>query len=103
MLGLRDGSIQGDDDLPYASQFTFFPIPFNRTAVAIVTPAIKKGVGFMDFLHTRQPANALTGRVVDQISGNYNYKMGVGQVRRLGESPYKRQYRSMSFARRDIA
>ena len=31
------------------------------------------------------------------------YKMGVGRVRRLGESPYKRQYRSMSFARRDIA
>ena len=30
------------------------------------------------------------------------HKMGVGRVRRLGESPYKRQYRSMSFARRDI-
>jgi arsenite oxidase large subunit len=73
------------------------------TGVAIVTPAIKKGVGFMDFLHTSQPANALTGRVVDWISGNYNYKMGVGRVKRLGESPYKHQFRSMSFARRDIA
>ena len=73
------------------------------TAVAIVTPAIKKGVGFMDFLHTSQPANALAGRVVDWISGNYNYKMGVGMVRRMGESPYKHQLRSMSFARRDIA
>ena len=46
---------------------------------------------------------ALTGRVVDWISGNYNYKMGVGKVKRLGESPYKHQFRSMSFARRDIA
>ncbi len=73
------------------------------TAVAIVTPAVKKGVGFMDFLHSSQPANALTGRVVDWISGNYNYKMGVGKVRRMGESQYKHQFRSMSFARRDIA
>ena len=73
------------------------------TAVAIVTPAIRPGVGYMDFLHLAQPANALAGRVVDWISGNYNYKMGVGVLRRLGASPYKHQFRSMSFARRDIA
>ena len=35
------------------------------TAVAILTPAVKQGVGYMDFLHTSQPANALAGRVVD--------------------------------------
>ena len=73
------------------------------TAVAIVTPAVKENLGYMDFLHTAQPANALSGRVVDWISGNYNYKMGVGKVRKMGESPYKHQFRSMSFARRDIA
>ncbi|MEL6775472.1 MAG: hypothetical protein AAFP23_11945, partial [Pseudomonadota bacterium] len=73
------------------------------TAVAIVTPAVKQGVGYMDFLHTAQPANALAGRVVDWISGNYNYKMGVGMVRKMGESQYKHTFRSMSFARRDIA
>jgi len=73
------------------------------TAVAIVTPAIKKGVLYMDFLHTQQPANALEGRVVDWISGNYNYKMGVARVKKIGVSPYKRTFRSMSFARRDIA
>ncbi len=97
--------VQGDD-FDFASLLRNGHIELTRasvTAVAIVTPAVKKGVGFMDFLHTSQPANALAGRVVDWISGNYNYKMGVGQVRRLGESPYKRQYRSMSFARRDIA
>ena len=73
------------------------------TAVAIVTPAVKENLGYMDFLHTAQPANALSGRVVDWVSGNYNYKMGVGKVRKMGESPYKTQFRSMSFARRDIA
>lgn len=97
--------IEGDD-------FTFTKLLENGhinlekaaiTAVAIVTPALKKGVMYMDFLHTSQPANALSGRVVDWISGNYNYKMGVGKVKKIGESPYKHDFRSMSFARRDIA
>jgi arsenite oxidase large subunit len=97
--------IEGDD-------FTFTKLMENGhiklekaaiTAVAIVTPALKKGVMYMDFLHTSQPANALAGRVVDWISGNYNYKMGVGSVKKIGESPYKHDFRSMSFARRDIA
>ncbi len=94
------------DDFHFSSLLRNGHIELTRaaiTAVAIVTPAIKKGVTFMDFLHTSQPANALSGRVVDWISGNYNYKMGIGRVKRIGESPYKRQYRSMSFARRDIA
>ena len=73
------------------------------TAVAIVTPAIKRGVLYTDFLHTMSPGNALAGRVVDWISGNYNYKMGVGRVKKIGVSPYKDSFRSMSFARRDIA
>ena len=94
------------DDFDFAALLRNGYIELTRgaiTAVVIVTPAIKKGVGFMDFLQTSQPANALSGRVVDWISGNYNYKMGVGRLRRLGESPYKRQFRSMSFARRDMA
>ena len=97
--------IEGDD-FDFASLLRDGHIELTRAAItagAIVTPAIKQGVGYMDFLHTSQPANSLVGRVVDWISGNYNYKMGVGRVRRLGESPYKCQYRSMSFARRDIA
>ncbi len=94
------------DDFDFSALLKNGHIELTRaaiTAVAIVTPAVKKGVGYMDFLHTSQPANALAGRVVDWISGNYNYKMGIGKVQRLGESPYKHQYRSMSFARRDIA
>jgi len=73
------------------------------TAVAIVTPALKKGVMYMDFLHTAQPANALSGRVVDWISGNYNFKMGIGKVKKIGISPYKKNFRAMTFTRRDIA
>ena len=72
------------------------------TGVAMVTRHIKKGVIYMDFLHTSQPANALQGRVVDWVSGNYNYKMGVAKVKKIGVSPYKHTFRSMSFAPRDI-
>jgi len=73
------------------------------TGVAIVTRAIRKNVLYMDFLHTSQPANALEGRVPDWISGNYNYKMGVANIKKIGESAYKSQFRSMSFAPRDIS
>ena len=72
------------------------------TGVAIVTRHIRPGVMFMDFLHTKQPANALEGRIVDWISGNYNYKMGVARVKKIGVSPYKHSFRSMTFAPRDI-
>jgi len=96
----------GGNDFQFASLLANGHIELTRaaiTGVAIVTPAIKRGVVYMDFLHTSQPANALNGRVVDWISGNYNYKVGVGQVKNLGASPYKNTFRSMSFARRDIA
>ncbi len=72
------------------------------TAVAIVTPHIKKGVMYSNMLDPRQPSNALTARVVDHISGNYNYKIGVAKVKKLGESQYKTEFRSMSFAPRNI-
>jgi len=73
------------------------------TAIALVTPAIKKGVLFTNFLDKKQPSNALQARVVDQISGNYNYKMGVGKIVRLGGSAYQKNQRSFSFAPRNIA
>ena len=72
------------------------------TGIAMVTRHIKPGVLYMDFLHKSQPANALEGRIVDWISGNYNYKMGVAKVKKIGESKYKRSFRTMSFAPRDI-
>ncbi len=72
------------------------------TGIAFVTPAIKKGVLYSNFLDKRQPSNAIQARVVDWISGNYNYKMGVGKIVRLGGSVYQRDLHSFSFAPRNI-
>ncbi len=73
-------------------------------AVAIVTPAVKKGVMYSYFLSPGkgQASNSLQGRVVDNISGNYNYKMGVARVKKVGESKYKKEFVHMSFAPRNI-
>ena len=72
------------------------------TAIAIVTPAVKKGVMYANMLDMKQPSNSLAARVVDNITGNYRYKMGVAMVRKMGESQYKKEFRSMSFAPRNI-
>ena len=72
------------------------------TAVAIVTPAVKQGSLYANMLDMRQPSNSLTARVVDNISGNYNYKMGVAKIKKIGASKYKEEFRSMSFAPRNI-
>ncbi len=72
------------------------------TAIAIVTPAVKKGALYSYFITEKQASNALQGRVVDNISGNYNYKLGVCKIENLGPSEYKKEFRSMSFAPRNI-
>jgi len=72
------------------------------TAVAVIAPHLKKGMMYGNMLDMRQPNNSLQNRVVDQISGNYNYKMGVAMVKKIGESKYKKEFRSMSFAPRNI-
>jgi arsenite oxidase large subunit len=72
------------------------------TAVAIVTPVVKKGMLYGNMLDMRQPFNSLSARVVDQISGNYNYKMGVARIKKIGESQYKKEYRSFSWVPRNI-
>ena len=72
------------------------------TAVAIVSPIVKKGVLYGNMLDMRQPTNALQARVVDWISGNYNYKMGVARIKKMGESKYKKEFRSFSWVPRNI-
>ena len=72
-------------------------------AVAIVTPAVRQGVSFMFNLDTKEPANSLAPRVPDPLSDNYRYKLGVGKIEKIGESPYKKSFEEMSFGRRDIA
>ncbi|MCH7487851.1 MAG: arsenite oxidase large subunit, partial [Proteobacteria bacterium] len=92
-------------DYSFAGQMKAGNVELSRaavTGVAMVTRHIKKGLIYMDFLNLAQPANSLEGRIVDWISGNYNYKMGVAKVKKIGVSPYKNTFRSMSFAPRDI-
>jgi len=93
------------DDYQFSSLMERGQIELSKgavTAIAMVTPAIKKGVLFMNFLDKRQPSNAIQARVVDQISGNYNFKMGVGKIVRLGGSAYQKDQHSFSFAPRNI-
>ncbi|WCE31644.1 arsenate reductase (azurin) large subunit [Vibrio sp. SCSIO 43137] len=71
-------------------------------AIAIVTTVTKQGVLFSNMMDMKNPANSLSARVVDQISGNYNYKMGVAKVKKLGESKYKSEFTHFSFAPRNI-
>lgn len=98
-LGVKDGELWFDGLMKRghiklaAGQFT---------AVAIVTPAIKKGVAYTNFLDMNGPANAIVPRVPDPISQNYRFKLGRASVRRIGESPYKRNFAQMSLKRRDL-
>jgi len=59
-------------------------------------------VAFMYFLHPTQPVNSLSARIVDPLTNQYRYKVGIGKVKRIGESPYKSDFRTMTFVRRDI-
>lgn len=71
-------------------------------AVAIVTPAVAKGVLFTYFLFPGSAYNSLSHRVPDPITNNYRYKLGKAVLSRIGESPYKRDPSFMSFQRRDL-
>jgi arsenite oxidase large subunit len=72
------------------------------TAVAIVTPAVKAGVAFTEFLTMKQASNNITPRVPDPVSQNYRFKIASGKVKKIGESPYKHSFAQMSLKRRDI-
>ena len=74
----------------------------SYSGVAVVTPGIKKGVVWSNFLSPAQPVNSVSSSVTDPISQQYRYKVGVGRVKKIGESPYKKDMRSMSFARQNI-
>lgn len=71
--------------------------------VAMVTDAVRPGVTFAYNLDPKQPANSLVPRVADPMTTNYRYKLGVGRVRKIGESPYKHSFAQMSFAPRAYA
>ena len=68
--------------------------------VAIVTDAVRPGVTFTLAHDGREPTNALVPRVTDPMTTNYRFKLGVGKVKKVGESPYKKSFAQMSFAPR---
>jgi arsenite oxidase large subunit len=72
-------------------------------AVAIVTEAVPPGLIFTNFLHPGSPANSLVHRVPDPITNRYRFKLGTGKIERVGESPFKDDFRFMSFRPRDVA
>ncbi len=72
------------------------------TAMSIVTPAVKIGMVYTDFLKLESPANSVTPRVPDPFTLNYRFKIANGKVKRLGESPFKHKFSQVTFKRRDI-
>jgi hypothetical protein len=40
--------------------------------------------------------------VPDPVTNRYRFKLGKGRVTKIGESPYKRSFTTMSFAPRHI-
>ena len=72
------------------------------TAVAMVTDAVRKGVTFAYFNFPDNPANSVVHRVVDPMTNRYRFKLGKGKLRKIGESPYKDSFTTMSFAPRHI-
>ncbi len=71
-------------------------------AVAMVMDVPKAGVSFMYFLNPDNPANSLSPRVPDPITDNYRFKLGVGKIHKIGESPYKHSFTQMTFRPRSI-
>ena len=71
-------------------------------AVAIVTDAIRRNVAFTYFLDTTNPGNSLAPRVLDPVSQRYRFKLGVGHIKKIGESEYKHDPSAMTFAPRNI-
>ncbi|MDP6674496.1 MAG: molybdopterin dinucleotide binding domain-containing protein [Gammaproteobacteria bacterium] len=69
--------------------------------VAHVTANIRKGTTFsVCVIGGKNAINALSSSVTDPMSGNYRFKLGVGKVRKVGESPYKNDFSQMTFTSR---
>jgi arsenite oxidase large subunit len=72
-------------------------------AVAIVSDEIREGVAKANFNFPGAPANSVCHAVPDPVTNNYRYKLGRGVLTKVGESPYKHSFTSMSLKPRNIA
>ena len=71
-------------------------------AIAVVTDAVRPGVLWTNALWPGSPANSVVHRVPDPITNRYRFKLGKGRVRKIGVSPYKNDFKTMSFASRSV-
>ena len=71
-------------------------------AVAIVSDEIREGVAMANFNFPGAPANSVCHAVPDPLTNNYRYKLGRGVLSKVGESPYKHSFTSMSLKPRNI-
>lgn len=74
-------------------------------AVAIVTDAVKQGVAFTYFnlpSARKGSPNSLAGRVLDPVSQRPRFKLSRGNVKKVGESPFKDSFTEMTFKPRTI-
>jgi arsenite oxidase large subunit len=94
-----------DDDFSFTSLMEQGAIRIGHgafEAVALVTPAVRKGVVWTNALNTKQPVNSVVHRVPDPITNRYRFKLGKGRITRIGESQFKHDFTRMSLKRRDI-
>lgn len=94
-----------DDDLTYTKLKANGYIKTGSakiTAVAMVTQDVKKGVAFTYFLWPEDAGNSLAPRVPDPITNQYRFKLGMGKIKKTGESPYKNDFTKMTFLPRTI-
>jgi arsenite oxidase large subunit len=71
-------------------------------SVAIVSDEIREGVAMANFNFPGSPANSVVHAVPDPVTNNYRYKLGRGVLTKVGESPYKHSFTSMSLKPRPI-
>jgi arsenite oxidase large subunit len=71
-------------------------------AVAIVSDEMREGVAMANFNYPQAPANSVCHAVPDPMTNNYRYKLGRGALTKVGESPYKRSFTSMSLKPRNV-
>jgi len=104
---VQTGMPQGvlDTDLSFTSLLKNGHIKTTEgqfVAVAIVSDEIRDGVAMANFNYPGAPANSVGHAVPDPITNNYRYKLGRGVLTKVGESPYKRSFTSMTLKPRPI-
>lgn len=65
--------------------------------VAYVTDEVGVGVSYTYAFYPGQSADIIVPAVTDPVTGVYNYKIGKGRVRKIGETPLKKVEGNMSF------